>query len=497
MADGRVMIVSNRLPYCARATAEGVTLTPAAGGLATGLRGFHERGDSIWVGWSGDASSLSRRHRPEVASLLLGRGIVPVHLSRNEVSAYYDGFCNGVLWPLLHYLVDDLPSGVAPWEAYCHVNRRFADAVVREYRSGDLIWIHDYHLMLVPGMVRAHLPDAAIGFFLHVPFPAEEVFRALPWRREILVGMLGATRIGFHTDDYASHFLDAVRALTVFETGRGLAIANERPVDVGVYPMGVDAARFAALADDPEVRRQRDALLARPVSLLLGIDRLDYTKGIARRLLAFEQLLERRVDLRGRVQLVQVAVPSRTEVPAYRQLRREVDEIVGRINGRFATLDWTPVGYFHRSLTSEQLVALYCAADVMLVTPVRDGMNLVAKEFVASRTDEDGVLVLSEFAGAARELPEALAVNPYAVEEMADTIASALAMPAAQRRRRMVALRRRVVAHDLDWWAGSFLADLRETPVGNASDEVSRRESRQRSAGLPWGDDAMPVAASA
>lgn len=463
MSDGaRVLLVSNRLPFAIQPDPhDGLRLIPSAGGLATGLLGVHERGESVWIGWPGDLRGLPRADRSRLAAEFRRQRIVPVPLSRGESKAYYDGVCNGVLWPLFHYQIDRIPPASAEWSVYEEINRRFAAAIVREYRTGDLIWIHDYHLLLVPRLVRQQLPDAPIGFFLHIPFPALEVFRVAPWRREILGGLLGASAIGFHTAAYAEHFARAVHALTAFEERGGDILVNGRRVRIGVHPMGVDAGAFARLAADPAVQRERVQVTGRPAQqLLLGVDRLDYTKGIPRRLLAYERLLRDRPSLRGRVRLLQVAVPSRTGVPSYQRFRQEIDELVGRINGEHGTVDWSPIRYLHQSIARPQLVALYAAADVMLVTPLRDGMNLVAKEFVASRIDNDGVLVLSEFAGAAAELPEALMVNPYAIEDMADAMARALAMAASERQRRMAALRARVAVHDVNWWASAFLTDV-------------------------------------
>jgi trehalose 6-phosphate synthase/phosphatase len=439
-----------------------VSLSPAGGGLATGLRPLHERGDSVWIGWAGDLTSVPRAARKRLARELQDRRIRPVELTRHESQAYYDGVCNGVLWPLFHYQIDRMPLLAAGWDVYRSINERFAQAVVREYREGEVIWIHDYHLLLLPGLLRNRLPDARIGFFLHIPFPSAEVFQVAPWRREIVAGLLGASLVGFHTAGYASHFEDAVRALTAFEVEPGRVIANGRPVRVGAYPMGVDAAWFTAAAGTPAVQAEREQLgCTSHQQLLLGVDRLDYTKGIPRRLLAYEQLLRDNPDLRGRVRLIQVAVPSRDTVPCYQRFRQEIDEIVGRINGEHGTVDWAPIRYLHQSVSATQLVALYRAADVMLVTPLRDGMNLVAKEFIASRADGDGVLVLSEFAGAAAQLPEAVSVNPYAIEEMAAAIKTALTMDASERQRRMRALRARVANQDITWWASSFMRDLR------------------------------------
>ncbi len=463
-ASRRVIIASNRLPVVLRAEPDEIVLAPASGGLASGLRPLHESGDSVWIGWPGNMPRASRAARKRLACELHDRRIRAVDLTKGEARAYYDDVCNGVLWPLFHYQIDRIPLTAPEWEVYRAVNERFADAIAREYRHGDTIWVHDYHLLLVPGLLRSRLPDATIGFFLHVPFPSAEVFQVAPWRREILAGMLGADLVGFHTPGYARQFEQAVRTLTAFEVNHGSVVANARMVRVGAYPMGVDAARFTAMARDAAVQRECAQLAAAPGhQLLLGIDRLDYTKGIPRRLLAYEQLLRDNPDLRGRVRLIQVAVPSRESVPSYQRFRQEIEEIVGRINGEHGTVEWTPIRYLHQSVSPTQLVGLYASADVMLVTPLRDGMNLVAKEFIASRVDVDGVLVLSEFAGAAAQLPEAVSVNPYAVDEMAAAMKQALTMEIGERKRRMHALRARVATQDVHWWSSTFICDLNAT----------------------------------
>ena len=462
--NGRIIIVANRLPVTMRSEDGEVTLMPSGGGLATGLRPLHEGRRSIWIGSGSDMPSLPRAARARVDCELHDRRIQPVEITRRETDAYYDGTCNSVLWPLFHSQMDRIPLTLPDWNVYRAINERFAAAVVREYRDGDVIWIHDYHLLLVPGLVRERLPDAPVGFFLHIPFPAADVFQVLPWRREMLAGMLGANVIGFHTRRYAAHFEEAVRALTAFEVEPGRVVANARSVRIGAYPMGVDAARFTAMAGTPAVQHEREQLTGGAgEQLLVGVDRLDYTKGIAHRLVAYERLLRDNPELRGRVRLIQVAVPSREAVPSYRQFGQEIDEIVGRINGEHGTMDWTPIRYLHQSVSPTQLVALYAAADVMLVTPIRDGMNLVAKEFIASRGDGDGVLLLSEFAGAAAQLPEAVAVNPYATGEMAAAMQQALLMDPVERRLRMRALRARVAAQDVHWWAAGFMRDLQQT----------------------------------
>lgn len=466
----RTVLVSNRLPITVRVE-RGELFAPSTGGLATGLRGVHQRSGGTWIGWPGDVSKLSAAQRQAVDARLAAEGFVPVHLSGREVSLYYEGFANGVLWPLFHYQLDRIPPTSHEWEVYRDVNRRFAEAAARAWRGpDDVVWVHDYQLLLVPRMLRALVPSARIGFFLHIPFPTYEVLRTLPWRDEILAGLLGADLLGFHTSPYRSHFASSVlRILGLPVTASGVDV-DGRPVRLGVYPMGVDAAALEALARDPEIEREAARLRedARGERVLLGIDRLDYTKGIPRRLLAFERLLEREPRWRRRTRLVQIAAVSRDRVPSYKAFRAEVDELVGRINGVFSTVGWVPIRYVHRSHGERQVAALYQAADVMLVTPLRDGMNLVAKEFVASRVDEDGVLVLSEFAGAAAEMAEAVQVNPYDIDALARAYHDALTMGEDERRQRMRALRHRVAASDVHRWAARFLEELASAPVYDA-----------------------------
>jgi trehalose 6-phosphate synthase/phosphatase len=338
--------------------------------------------------------------------------------------------------------------------------------VAREYRSGDTIWVHDYQLLCLPSLLRERLPDARIGFFLHIPFPSSEVYRILPWRMEVLEGLLGADLIGFHTYGYLRHFTTSLVHLMGLEAEVDRVIFDRREVRLGVFPLGIDAARFEALASDPDVINEAASIRASAGDrhLFLGIDRLDYTKGIPRRLLALERLLDSEPSFRDRVRMIQIAVPSRVKVESYRDLRSQVEELVGRINGARGTLDSTPIHYLYRSITPRRLVALYKAADVMLVTPLRDGMNLVAKEFVASRVDEDGVLLLSEFAGASSELAGALLVNPYDVDGLASAMKEALTMDPEERQARMIQLRRRVRTYTSNRWADQFVQEL-STPV--------------------------------
>ena len=459
---GRLIIVSNRLPITVTLDAGVPVVRPSVGGLATGLRAPHEQSGGVWIGWPGDTGDLAALSDEAAAALarqFASLRVAPVSLTPDEISIFYERIANGVLWAICHDRLDMLPMQVSGWDVYERVNARFADVVAEQYRDGDLIWVHDYQLLRLPALIRQRLPNARIGFFLHIPFPNPEIFFALPTRRWLVEGMLGADVIGFHTRRYRGHFTAALRRLFGVEmdsASQSVSYAGRR-VRLGIFPMGVDAAGIAERASSHEVTARAAELRAEGQRLLVGIDRLDYSKGIPRRLLAFERLLVSHPEWIGHVRLVQVAVPSRIRVQAYRRFRRTLDGLVGRINGRFGTESWTPVHYLYRGVSDELLLALYRAADVMLVTPLRDGMNLVAKEFPASRVDGDGVLVLSEFAGAADELTDALLVNPYDVADAADATHRALSMPEEERRRRMRGLRHVVTTHHVQWWVASFL----------------------------------------
>jgi trehalose 6-phosphate synthase/phosphatase len=465
----RLLIVSNRLPVTVRTTESGVAVERSAGGLATGMKGPHERMGGLWIGWPGDLEGLDPERRVDVERRLADLRLVPVPLSAEEIARYYEHYSNGALWPLFHYFADRVPLQIRDFDAYERVNARFAEAVAERYEPGDLVWVHDYQLMLVPQMLRERIPEARIGFFLHIPFPSSEIFRVLPRRERLVEGLLGADLVGFHTAAYLRHFASSVLRLTSAPAEVDRIRWRHGEVRLGVFPMGIDAEQFSQRAESPEVMDLVREHTREPTQLLVGIDRLDYTKGIPRRLLAFEAMLQRHPELHGKVRLVQVAVPSRERVEAYREFREEVDALVGRIHGEFATAGWSPIHYLYRGLAQSQIVALYRAADAVLVTPLRDGMNLVAKEFIASRPDGDGVLVLSEFAGAASELSEALRVNPYDIDGTAETLHRALTMPEGERRTRMAVLRDRVMQHDVHRWARAFIGRLEHARSAGSS----------------------------
>jgi trehalose 6-phosphate synthase/phosphatase len=462
MGHGRTLLVSNRLPVALSQTASGYNLTPSSGGLASALREVHENGDGRWIGWAGDLSRLDEARQAQVIAALGERRLTHVQLSAREISLYYDGFSNAVLWPLFHYLLDKVRLEARnEWRTYKAVNERFAEAVAKELRPGDTVWIHDYHLLLVPAYVRRRVPDARIGFFLHVPWPSSDVFRILPFRDEILEGILGADLVGFHTESYRHNFIHSAAKVLGLDIGVDSLNWGDRVVRIGVYPIGIEVEQFERNSPHIEALVQQLRAGTGGKTTLLGVDRLDYTKGVPRRLLAVDYLLEREPQLRNKLHFIQLAVPTREKVEAYAELRRNVNELVGRINSQYGSATGSPVQLLYRSVNADELLALYRAADVMVVTPLRDGMNLVAKEYAAARIDEEGTLVLSEFAGAASELDAALLVNPYDITETALTIRRAMLMPKHEQRVRMRRLRAAVRANHVQAWALAFMDDLK------------------------------------
>ena len=437
-------------------------LEPSVGGVATGLRSFYKSYNTLWIGWPGIDQKKIAGDEEEVVAKMLSESCYPVFLSQKEVENYYHRFCNTTIWPLFHYFPQHTVYNQSWWHTYERVNEAFCDTVVDVWEPGDSIWVHDYHLMLLPKLLKERLPEAAVGFFLHIPFPSFEIFRLLPWREQILDGLLGADLLGFHTYDYARHFLDSAHRLFGYESVLGKITTSDRITMVDVFPMGIDYERFSGIVQSPEVQTEitkfREILGNRKI--ILSIDRLDYTKGIAQRLEAFSSFLERNPEYRERLTLIMVVVPSRTVVKRYAQLKRQVDELVGAINGRYGTIGWTPIWYLYRSLPFYPLVALYNMADIAFVTPVRDGMNLIAKEYTATKTDGKGVLILSETAGTANELGEAIIINVNNQEEMTQAIEEALVMPEEEQIERMRTMQSRLQRYNVVRWAGEFMDRL-------------------------------------
>jgi trehalose 6-phosphate synthase/phosphatase len=452
----RLILVSNRLPVQLRGSGRRQSLMPSSGGLVAGLGPIHERGNGLWIGTLGAPASAGLRRE------LADQRLIALELPEREAAQAYEGFSNQVLWPLFHYLIARIAFDPADFEAYCEVNRRFADAVVSVAQPGDAVWVHDYHLMLLPALLRERLPDASIGFFLHIPFPSSEVFRILPRKERILTGLLGADLVGLHTYDYARHLVTSFRRILGIEfDDRWISLTREH-CRIGVFPLGVDARGLRESASSPEVE-QRLAELRREVpdrKVIIGVDRMDYTKGLPLRLSAFRRLLEREPAWRARALLLQLIVPSRSNISDYRLLKEEVERQIGAINGLFAHGGRTPIQYLYRGVPKAELMAMFRLADVAFITPVRDGMNLVAKEYVSARPDNSGVLVLSEFAGAASEMGEALLVNPWDIDATSEALARALTMGRDEAQKRMAALRKRNEANDVNRWVEGFLTAL-------------------------------------
>jgi trehalose 6-phosphate synthase len=451
----RLIVAANRLPVSWDPDAERWTTSP--GGLVSALSPVLRERGGVWVGWDGSTDGTDESFEAD------GIALQPVPLDAEEVANHYDGFSNTTIWPLYHDAIRIPEFHRHWWRPHVSVSQRFAETVADAASPSDVVWVHDYQLQLVPQMVREMVPAARIGFFLHIPFPPPEIFERLPWRRQVLEGLLGADYLGFQTRRAALNFAASARE---FAGARGPADSLQhdgRIVRVESVPISIETRRYAGAASRPDLHQRAAELrtdLGDPEVIILGVDRLDYTKGIDLRLRVIEAVLEANPDLHNRVSLVQVAVPSRQDVDEYQEIRRQVEELVGRVNGRFARSDWRPVHYVYRSVPFEDLIAHYLAADVMLVTPLRDGMNLVAKEYVATRLNNAGVLVLSEFAGASEQLTQAILVNPYDLDATAEAVLEAVNMGPDEQQRRMQRLRRAVDRWDVDRWARHNLARI-------------------------------------
>ncbi|OBA58532.1 trehalose-6-phosphate synthase [Mycobacterium sp. 1100029.7] len=467
------VVVANRLPVDLERLPDGTTdWKRSPGGLVTALEPLLRRRSGAWVGWPGITDD-----QVDVGTEPIDQDdlqLHPVALSADDVAEYYEGFSNATLWPLYHDVIVKPIYHREWWERYVDVNRRFAEAASRAAAQGATVWVQDYQLQLVPKMLRELRPDLTIGFFLHIPFPPVELFMQMPWRTEIIQGLLGADLVGFHLVGGAQNFLILSRRLVGANTSRGAVGVRsrfgevelgDRTVRVGAFPISIDSGALDQAARDRNVKRRAREIraeLGNPRKVMLGVDRLDYTKGIDVRLKAFSELLAEGRAKRDDTVLIQLATPSRERVDSYRLLRNDIERQVGHINGEYAEVGHPVVHYIHRPVPRDELIAFFVAADVMLVTPLRDGMNLVAKEYVACRSDLGGALVLSEFTGAAAELRQAYLVNPHDLEGVKDVIEEALNQPAEEGRRRMRSLRRQVLAHDVDRWARSFLDALAE-----------------------------------
>ena len=464
----KLIFISNRLPVTIRRDpdTEEFELTRSIGGLATGLGSVHEGGESLWVGWSG-------LHEEDVAvdedaelqkKLVKEQGCLSFHLSRQDYEEFYIGFCNEAIWPLFHYFPNRAHYNRHQWETYRRINYRFYAEVRGHIEPEDTIWIHDYHLMLLPHLIKQNFPDSSIGFFLHIPFPSYEILRLLPWREEVMEGLLGADLLGFHTFDYVRHFISSARRILGCEFTLGYLTVNHRLVRPDVFPMGIDYEKYRDAEDRPEVAAALDDARRRLTGFrtILSVDRLDYSKGIPERIRGFDLFLHQHPEYHEKASLNLIVAPSRTEVEEYKDLLKEIQELVSIVNGKHGTLDWVPIHFFYRAFPFEELTALYMVAEVLLVTAIRDGMNLIAKEYLAARRDDTGVLILSETAGAVHELGESLVINPNDIEGIANAILAGLEMDPAEQKQRNAPMKERLARYHVRFWARDFIGKLGE-----------------------------------
>ncbi|MBK5254068.1 MAG: bifunctional alpha,alpha-trehalose-phosphate synthase (UDP-forming)/trehalose-phosphatase [Peptostreptococcaceae bacterium] len=463
----KMILISNRLPVTIKKDSQGFEYESSVGGLATGLKSYHEHTNSIWVGWPGITNeSLSSEETIDIRQVLDKQfKCLPVFMSELEIEEFYYGFCNKTIWPLFHYFTNKTEYDLDLWEAYVKVNKKFFDVVEPLIENGDTIWIHDYQLMLLPQMIKEKHPNTKIGFFLHIPFPSYEIFRLLVWRDEILQGLLGADLIGFHTYEYVRHFLSSVRRLLGFDNNLNHIIYEDRNIHVDAFPMGIDHERFAKEYDTPEflteVRQIKQN--TRGEKIILSVDRLDYTKGIPEKIRAFDEFLCKYPEYKGKVRFHLIVAPSRIEVDTYENLKSEIDELVSQINGKHATVSWMPIWFYFQSFSQESLIALYKHADVLLATPLRDGMNLVAKEYIAARTDYKGMVVISETAGVASEIGEVVVVNANDCNAIVNGIKTALEMPTEEKIAVNRILNKRLKRYNVEFWADQFINSLSQT----------------------------------
>ncbi|MEM9258351.1 MAG: bifunctional alpha,alpha-trehalose-phosphate synthase (UDP-forming)/trehalose-phosphatase [Bacteroidota bacterium] len=456
----RLVIISNRLPITINRSHGELHYHPSAGGLATGLNSLDASYNKLWIGWPGQDIE-NEWEKEGIRNDLAKRKLAPVFLTEREIDLYYEGFSNKTIWPHFHYFTEYTAYNDDMWSAYQEVNYKFFQETEKHLREDDMVWVHDYQLMLLPKLIREKFPNISIGFFLHIPFPSYEVFRILPWRQEILDGILGSDQIGFHTFGYMRHFLSAAYRISGFEHKFGRLHIDEREVNVDVFPMGINYDKYA----HPDVNAATDQSsgeirkLHASRKIVLSVDRLDYTKGIPQRVRAFGQFIRNNPEYIGKVNLIMIVVPSRANVDQYQSLKEEVDIIVSQINSEYGTFDWMPIHYYYRSLNFAALTTLYKEADIALITPLRDGMNLVAKEYIAAKEDtKDGVIILSEMAGAVYELNDgAITVNPQSHQDIQAALIQALEMPADEKRQRMEVMQAKLKRYDVKHWAATFI----------------------------------------
>jgi len=464
MNKAKLIIVSNRLPIKIDIKKGQWQIKPSEGGLATGLVSFYKDQGGVWIGWPG-AQIKDNNIIKAIQQKLAEESLIPIFLSHQEIKEYYEGFSNQTLWPLFHYFPSYATYEKKQWETYYTVNQKFAEAVIRIAQPGDTVWIHDYQLMLVPSLIREKLQGISIGYFQHIPFPSYEVFRLIPWRNQLLKGLLGADLIGFHTYDDVRHFISAIIRIMDVQSNMNIISFDKRIITTEAFPMGIDYAKYSQQPQQPATQKYIHKILKglEGKKLMISIDRLDYSKGILQRLSGYQTLLENYPEYREKIVYYQLIVPSRDKVYEYDLLKQEIDKLVSHINAKYGTLSWQPIQYFYKAWSFDMLSALYYTADIAIVTPLRDGMNLVCKEYIASKTNITGVLILSEMAGAARELTEAVIINPNDTEGMAAAIACALTMPEEEKSQRLKIMQKTIKRFDINMWVSNFLKRLEDT----------------------------------
>lgn len=477
----KIIIISNRLPVTVEKINKTLRYRESIGGLATGLRSIHKKGKSLWIGWCGIPSDELKTNEKKIIKdkLVNNYKSLPIFLTSEDLEKYYYGFSNKTIWPLFHYFTNYAIYDHDLWDNYKRVNEYFYSIIEKAIGKNDTVWIHDYQLMLLPKLIKDNFPETKIGFFLHIPFPSYEIFRLLPWRNEILEGILGSDLVGFHTYDYVRHFTSSVRRLLRFEHNLGLINFKNRIIKVDVFPMGIDYKKYSTSHELKSVQEEANEIFekTRGLQVILSVDRLDYTKGILERIKAYNIFLRENPQYKGKVVFILIVAPSRTKVDTYIDLRKEIEELIGHTNGEHRTIGWVPIWFFYRTFNFDSLTVLYRNADVLIVTPIRDGMNLVVKEYIATRSDKKGVVIVSETAGVASELAEAIIVNPNNIAETAKSIKIALEMPVIEQIEKNSILHNRLKRYNVDYWANDFLEKLRNVKIKQEEHYVLRLTS--------------------
>lgn len=465
-ASKKLLIVSNRLPLSVSKKNGRIFFKKSSGGLSTAVSSLSDLHNLTWIGWPGIASEdLTPADKRKIIKEFKKKNLIPVFLNKSQIDRFYDGYSNNSIWPLFHYFQSLASYSDKNWNGYQQVNKLFAKHVAKVADKNSIIWVHDYQLMLLPGMIRSAVPESNIGFFLHIPFPSYELFRLLPKGQAILKGILGADLIGFHIYDYVRHFLSSIYRSLGLKHTFGSLIYKDRLINVDAFPIGIDYDKFANAHKNKLVKKQLEILnnYYKNKKIILSVDRLDYTKGILNRLEAFEILLKKNPEYRRKINLIVIAVPSRIGVEIYRQLRGKVETTISRINGAYGTVDWTPISYQYRNLPFAEVAALFIRSDIALLTPLRDGMNLVAKEYVASKQDQAGTLILSELTGVSDELPEAITINPNDINSIVEATENALNLSKKSQIVELKKIQKRLKLYDVYAWAEDFISSINET----------------------------------